>query len=445
MARTETVTVAFTDLVGSTELAGRLGHDAYEALCHEHFTALRTAVTEHNGTEVKTTGDGLMLSFASAADAIACAIAMQQATNGAVRRAHRHPLHIRVGVSSGEATRDDNDLFGPPVVEASRLCAAATAGQILVSDVVRMLARGRGHAFTPLGDLALKGLPEPVSASEVRWELLPETPAAGLPLPPRLATAQTVAMVGRAAEQEVLTRGWERVKAGARQIVLLAAEPGIGKTRLASEAALACHADGATVLLGTCDEDCNPPYQPFVEALRHYVTHAPEAVLLAHGREHQGELTRVIPELAKRVADLPPPQVAEAETERYLLFEAVTGLLSAASQEAPVVLILDDLQWSGTPELVLLKHVLRSTMPLRLLIVVTYRDSDLTRAHPLTSVLADLRREPGVERIALHGLDEPAVVALMTAAARTDRYDLNGGAGTAADYPKTADPAAARG
>src|SRR6202158_528162 len=83
-------------------------------------------------------------------------------------------------------------------------------------------------------------------------------------------------------------------------------------------------------------------------------------------------------------------------------------------------------------------------MPLRLLIVVTYRDSDLTRAHPLTSVLADLRREAGVERIALHGLDDAAVVALMTAAARTDRYDLNGGAGTSVDYPKPADPAAAQ-
>ncbi|MBI1818024.1 MAG: AAA family ATPase [Deltaproteobacteria bacterium] len=406
MARTETVTVVFTDLVGSTELASRLGHDAYEALRHEHFTALRAAVAKHGGTEVKTTGDGLMLAFASAADAVAGAVGMQQATNGAVQ--------IRIGLSSGEATRDNNDLFGAPVVEASRLCAAASAGQILVSEVVRLMARGHGHSFTSIGELTLKGLPEPVAAYEVKWEPLE---AVGLPLPPRLAMAQTVAMVGREAELAVIAGAYQVAKSGQRQIVLLAGEPGIGKTRLASEAALAAHADGATVLLGTCDEDTNPPYQPFVEALRHYVAHAPEAVLSAYVREHKGELTRLIPELGKRVADLPPPQVAEAETERYLLFEAVTGLLSAASQDAPIVLILDDLQWSRTPELVLLKHVLRSAMPLRLLIVVTYRDSDLTRAHPLTAVLADLRREAGVERIALHGLDERAVVALMTAAA----------------------------
>ena len=140
MARTETVTVVFTDLVGSSELASRLGHDAYEALRHEHFAALRTAVTKHGGTEVKTTGDGLMLRFDSAADAIACAIAMQQATDGAARTAHRQPLQIRVGMSSGEATHDNQDLFGPPVVEASRLCAAAASGP-------RGPAVGRAHAL----------------------------------------------------------------------------------------------------------------------------------------------------------------------------------------------------------------------------------------------------------------------------------------------------------
>ena len=112
--------------------------------------------------------------------------------------------------------------------------------------------------------------------------------------------------------------------------------------------------------------------------------------------------------------------MAEAETERYLLFEAVAGLLSAASQQQPIVLILDDLHWAGAPELLLLKHILRTAMPLRLLIVGTYRDTDLTRTHPLTAALADFRREAGVERLALHGLDEAAVVGLVTAAAGHD-------------------------
>ncbi len=148
MARTETVTVAFTDLVGSTELATRLGHDAYEVLRHSHFDGLRLAVSNHNGSEIKTTGDGLMLRFSSAADAVACAIAMQQSAAIPSRQEGAAPLEIRIGVSSGEATQEGNDLFGPPVVEASRLCAAASARQILVSDVVRSLTRGKGHRFT---------------------------------------------------------------------------------------------------------------------------------------------------------------------------------------------------------------------------------------------------------------------------------------------------------
>src|SRR5262249_3484269 len=107
------------------------------------------------------------------------------------------------------------------------------------------------------------------------------------------------------------------------------------------------------------------------------------------------------PELGRRIPDLPAPQVAEAETERFLLFEAVAGLLAGASQESPVVLVLDDLHWAGAPELLLLKHLVRSAEPMRLLVIGTYRDSELSRAHPLTAVLADLRKEVSVERMSL--------------------------------------------
>lgn len=418
MARTETVTVLFTDLVGSTQLASRLGHDAFEVVRQQHFAACRTAAAGHSGTEVKSTGDGLMLSFISAADAVACAVALQQVTDRPARRAPNQavvPVSIRVGVSSGEATREDADLYGPPVVEASRLCATAAPGQILASEVVRLLARGKGHTFISVGDLSLKGLPEPVPVCEVKWE--PLAPAAGVPLPPRLATTQPLGLFGRSVEQEVLAEAWSGANEGQRRVVLLAGEPGIGKTRLAAETARAARADGATVLFGFCDEDIALPYHPFVEALRHYVAHAPEDVLAAHVHTHQGELSRLVPELRARVAGLPAPQVAEAETERYLLFDAAAGLLAAASEDAPIVLVLDDLHWAGAPELLLLKHIVRSAAPMRLLIVATYRDTDLTRHHPLTSMLADLRRESGVARLALRGLDEAAVVALVTASA----------------------------
>jgi class 3 adenylate cyclase len=413
-SHTTTATILFTDLVGSTLQRVALGEDGADVLRRTHDRLLTEAVAAHQGTVAKHVGDGIMAIFPGAADAVAAAVAIQQAVDSHNRRATTAPLAVRVGLSLGDVTREQGDWFGTPVIEAARLCAAADGAQILAADIVRLTARGRGgHTFRPIGPMTLKGLPEPVLACAVTWE--PLAPV-GFPLPPRLEARPPIAMVGREVEQAVLGRAWSEVKDGHRRVVLLAGEPGIGKTRLATEAALAAHRDGAAVLLGRCDEDVRLPYQPFVEALRHYVAHAADGVLAAHVREHKGELGRLVPELGRRVAELPAPQVAEGETERYLLFEAAAGLLSVASEEQPLVLVLDDLQWAGAPDLLLLKHVVRTAMRLRLLVIGTYRDSDLTRTHPLTALLADLRREAGVERVVLRGLDEPAVVALMTAA-----------------------------
>ncbi len=415
-SHTATATILFTDLVGSTAQRAQLGEEAAETLRRAHDRLLADAVAAHHGTVAKHVGDGIMATFTGAADAVAAAVAIQQAVDGHNRRAASVPLTVRIGISLGDVTWEQGDCFGTPVIEAARLCAAAEGGQILVADLVRLTARGRGgHTFAPVGPIALKGLPEPVVACAVAWETLGH---AGLPLPPRLGTRPPFAMFGRGAEAETLALAWAKAKDGQRQVVLVAGEPGIGKTRLAAEAARAAHADGGTVLFGACDEDVGLPYRPFVEALRHYVTHAPDDVLAAHIRTHRGELTRLVPELGRRIEELPAPQIAEAETERFLLFEAVTGLLAAASRERPLVLVLEDLHWAGAPELMLLKHLVRSAEPMRLLVIGTYRDTDLSRTHPLTPMLADLRREAGVERVSLHGLDDAAVETLVAAVAR---------------------------
>ena len=417
-SHTGTATILFTDLVGSTAQRAHLGEETAETLRRAHDRLLTDAVAAHHGTVAKSVGDGIMATFPGAAEAVGAAVAIQQAVEAHNRRTAPAPLAVRIGISLGDVTWEGVDCFGTPVIEAARLCAVAEGGQILAADLVRLTARGRGgHTFTPIGPVALKGLPEAVVACAVAWE--PLAPVA-VSLPPRLGTRSAFAMFGRGPEAEALGLAWAKAKDGQRQVVLLAGEPGIGKTRLATETARTAYAEGGTVLFGGCDEDIGLPYRPFVEALRHYVAHAPGAVLAAHVRAHHGELARLVPELAQRVLDVPAPQVAEAETERFLLFEAVAGLLAAASQESPLVLVLDDLHWAGMPELLLLKHLVRSAEPLRLLVIGTYRDTDLSRTHPLTAVLADLRRESGVERVALHGLDDAAVETLVAAVARHD-------------------------
>src|SRR2546421_8214589 len=151
------ICVLFTDLVGSTELMARLGDVAFDDLRGEHFSLLREAIASHHGEEVKNTGDGIMATFASAAEATACAVAMQQATDRQAR-SKGVPVAIRVGLALGEATFEAGDVFGTPVVEAARLVAAARPGQILASAVVRVVAGSRVPvSFNELGSLELKG------------------------------------------------------------------------------------------------------------------------------------------------------------------------------------------------------------------------------------------------------------------------------------------------
>ncbi len=412
--RTETATVLFTDLVGSTALRQTVGDDHADELRRRHDSALRDAIAAHRGREVKGTGDGIMVVFGAAAEAVATATTMQRAVDRLGRRAPS-PVSIRIGVSAGDVAWEGNDCFGTPVVEAQRLCDRAAGGQIVVSEVVRLLAGSRGgHDFRSLGELELKGLAAPLAAAEVVWA--PDQPAR-LPLPAALAGGETVRFVGRVDESDRLWTAWKRTHAGERRVVLVSGEPGVGKTRITAELARRAYEEGAVVLFGRCDEDLAVPYEPFVQALHGYVGACAPEVLADQVGAYGGDLTRLVPELAERVPRLPEPLRADPETERYRLFEAVACLVAAIANDAPVVLVLDDLHWAAKPTLLLLRHLVRMGSEVRLLICGTYRDTELDRRHPLAEILADMRRDEPVERIALRGLDEGEVTQFIEEAA----------------------------
>jgi class 3 adenylate cyclase len=412
----ETITVLITDLVGSTGLETRVGPSAADELRDEHFALLRGAIGESGGRETKNTGDGLIAAFDSASEAVSCAVCIQQRFERR-NRGSDEQLLIKVGISVGDATvADDGDYFGMPVIEAARLCDRCSAGQILAKEIVAHLAGGReGHTFKSAGELELKGIPEPLPTVEVAWDPLEEE--GPFPLPHRLQEMPPGGFVGRAAERESLASLLSEAAEAKRRLALISGEPGIGKTRLATHTALEARAGGAIVLYGRADEELALPYGPWIEALRHYVENSPEAVLRLHAERHGGELTRLVPSLAERLPDLPPPRETDPDTERYLLWGAVLGIVEAAAGEAGLVLILDDLHWADKPTLQLLKHVLTEGEGLRALMIGTYRESDIDRAHPLTEMLADLHREQGVERIALGGLAEDNIVEIMERAA----------------------------
>jgi class 3 adenylate cyclase len=163
------VTILFTDVEGSTALTQRLGDASARDLLREHERMVREALKAHGGSELKTTGDGFMASFSSATKALECSIAMQRAF-AARNESAVEPILVRVGVNAGEPIAEDEDLFGTAVIEAARIAAAAKGGEILVSDVVRQLAKGKDFLFADRGDVDLKGFDEPVRLYEVRWE-----------------------------------------------------------------------------------------------------------------------------------------------------------------------------------------------------------------------------------------------------------------------------------
>jgi class 3 adenylate cyclase/tetratricopeptide (TPR) repeat protein len=411
----ETVSILFTDMVGSTELSQRLEPDAVDVQRREHFALLRPTLAANDGREVKNLGDGLMAVFASSSAAMAAAVAMQQAVEQN-NRERSDPIGLRVAISGGEVSVEEDDYFGDPVIEASRLCGICASSQILVSDAVRRMAgRRSGHLLASMGARELKGLAEPSEVYQVGWA--PMAQPTGLPLPERLAEAEGSSALfgfsGRRRELDQLVSALKAAAGGARQVVFLSGEPGIGKTTLCREVARAAYELGVPVLYGRSDEDLGMAYQPFAEALGHLVASADEKVLAEHVAEDGSALAGLVPALAKRVPTLLAPVGADGDTERLRLFSAVVGLLGAASAPSGLLLVVDDLHWADRASLQLLRHVACSHQLPRVMILATYRDSDLAAQDALADTLASLRRDVESLRIDVRGLEDIEVLEMM--------------------------------
>jgi tetratricopeptide (TPR) repeat protein len=250
-----------------------------------------------------------------------------------------------------------------------------------------------------------------------RLDGAPGTADVEAPLPPSplLAGALAAPFVGRETELQCMTAAWDRAQAGQRAVILVAGEPGIGKTRLCAEFARRCENQGATVLIGRSDEQALAPYQPFIEAVGWYARHCPPARLYEHLSAIGGgaELALLLPDLPSRVPALPPVAPMSPEAQRFRLFETVTAFLAAVSASLPALLVFDDLQWADQPSILMLRHLIRSSTPSRLSVIVNYRESEIAGRELLGEMLADLRRESFVTRVNLAGLSETEVGELV--------------------------------
>lgn len=402
------------ELVEASATLAVLGEARSDLTTRAYLDVTRSAMAAANGREVSADGDRVVVVFESASDALAFARAV---VRGCERGSRRLPqrLDVRLGLDVGEIAGIDTGASGSPpeaAVRAQSLARAAEAGSILASNVVPALVSGSPARFRSVGLLNLPGAGEPVSAVEVEAEPLS---VAQPPLPPELDTvASRTAFVGRNGERERLRSLWRRAQAGESQLALVAGEPGIGKTRLVAELARELHGGGAAVLWGRSSEEALSPYQPFVQALQHHVRCAsPDELRDQLGLGGQ-VLVRLLPELAQRLG-LPAPAQEDSESERFRLFAAVVQLLGALSSERPLLLVLDDLQWADSGTLLLLKHLARDPAPMPLLVLGTYRHSEIDPDHGLALALADIERDRVVGRIELRGLEEGEIATLVAA------------------------------
>ena len=148
----------------------RLGDGNASVLVKEHNDIIREQVAACGGYEVKFRGDGFMLAFTSAATSVRCAIAIQEAMKEFAERHPETPLGVCIGINSGEAVADGNDFLGTAVNIAARLAESCSAGEVLVSSVVRDLVAPAGEfKFLPEAELSLKGISEPQRTCLVSW------------------------------------------------------------------------------------------------------------------------------------------------------------------------------------------------------------------------------------------------------------------------------------
>jgi DNA-binding NarL/FixJ family response regulator len=221
--------------------------------------------------------------------------------------------------------------------------------------------------------------------------------------------------VGREREMETLYEALREAIDGSGRIVTLSGEPGIGKTRCAEELANLALETGATVLWGHCLESIpTPAYWPWVETLNELVRGSNDERLVQHLGPYADVIGKLLPAVRDRIPDLrPAAAIGDPESARFRLLDALCEFLRNVSASQPLLLVLEDLNWADAESLQLLELFATRVVAMHVLVVATYRDVELSRAHPLAKTLGDLVRERSFDRLTLRRLGESDMKALL--------------------------------
>ena len=217
--------------------------------------------------------------------------------------------------------------------------------------------------------------------------------------------------VGRHQEIDALRAAADAARAGGGRLALIAGEPGIGKTRIAMELSDHASLHNTRTVWSRCHEaEGAPPYWPWVQIIGSAVAMESTGELRTDLDAGASDIAELVPEIRARLPDLSLPAALNDPSEtRFRLFGSVTRFLINSSRRQPLVLILDDLHWADVPSLRLLEFIAQEIADSRLLLVGTYRETELSRRHRLSDTLGALARVPHIMRLRLTGLNAEEV------------------------------------
>jgi class 3 adenylate cyclase/tetratricopeptide (TPR) repeat protein len=389
------VTVLFADLKGSLELLSDRDPEEARALIDPVLERMMEAVHRYEGTVNQVMGDGIMALFGApvahedhAVRACYAALSMQDTVRryaDEVRRRHGIPLHIRIGLNSGEVVvrsigsdlHMDYTAVGQTTHLAARMEQLAAPGSALITADVLRLAEGYAEV-KPLGPIPVKGLSEPVEVFEI-------TGASGARTRFQATSARGLSrFVGRDVEMAQLRRVLEAAAAGRGQVVALVGEAGVGKSRLCWEFSRSHHTRGWLVLEGgAVPYGRATSYLPVIDLLKAYFGIGPAE----DHREIRERVTGKLLTLDKALEpalpvflsllDVPVPdaqwQALDPQQRRERILDAIRRLLLRESQVQPLLLLFEDLHWSDSETQALLDSLVRSLPTARVLLLLNYR------------------------------------------------------------------------
>jgi len=417
------LTILFTDVEGSTALQSGRGDTEARAVIAACESLIRRHVEAHGGRVVKSLGDGLMVAFSSPRRGVTCALAINRAL-ASTPPAGLQEVRLRVGVHTGEVLSVDDDLHGAAVSAAARICARATGGEVLISDVVRQLCGTLPEVgFEDRGRVTLKGFPD-------RWRLFR---AVSVAVAPHVGPGE-LSFVGREDLQAELRELTAQTARGRGSVVMLGGEPGVGKTRLTQQVGAGAREQGFEVHVGHCHEQGDLPYMPWVEMLEAVIrTRTPQELLTRFGPQASA-IAQMAPALRRSLPELPPlPELPGAE-QRWYLFSSVREYLSRLAAERPRLLVFEDLHWADESTLLLLEHAAEWVEHVPILLIGTYREAASKTSERLGLTLARLApvgharltslprlREADVEQMLTHlGGDRPPAAIVAAIYGETD-------------------------